>query len=211
MQSPVQEQEGVKGMLMDTYDCKLSVEVAALSVLLLPKLFFSGTYIEGWIVVPRERPHIIEIIEHGWCKTFDQRIVDPTIVLMEDQDQRVFYFPRFELARAALGRSLSGSTLLLVCHSQYGKNGMQHEGYRLGLAAARKQAGELADEWSLPHSAIKVSARYRPAWDYAHRGPHRPVIDALISDPAAARAPRAAPLTSHTDGIEIDRAAPFTG
>lgn len=55
---------------------------AALAVLLLPELFHLGTYIEGWVVVPRQR--VIEIIEHGWCKTPDQRIVDPTITLIVD-------------------------------------------------------------------------------------------------------------------------------
>ena len=155
----------------ERYDYTLSVGVAvvigaelyrcwrnaALAVLLLPELFPSGTYVEGWIVVPRQK--IIEIIEHGWCKTSDQRIVDPTIVLMEDRDQRVFYFPGSELSRDALGRSLPGSTLPLVCHSEYGKDGMQHAGYRLGFAEARKQAGELAEELRLPRSAIKVSSR----------------------------------------------------
>jgi hypothetical protein len=38
---------------------------AALALMCLPTLFAAGSYVEGWIVLPRQRS--IAIIEHGWA------------------------------------------------------------------------------------------------------------------------------------------------
>lgn len=130
---------------------------AALAVLLLPELFAFGTYVEGWIAVPREK--MIEIVEHGWCVAPDHGIVDPSVVLTEKRDQPVFYFPGRELASDELRRLLAGSTLPLVCHSQYGDNGMGHSGYKQAYDKAWRQAKELATQKRLPACAINVSTR----------------------------------------------------
>lgn len=165
----------IEGQSMDTngtqYDYDLSAMVAtiigaeplrcwrnaSLAVYHLPNLFASGTYIEGWIVVPRKK--VVVIIEHGWSKIPDLGIVDPSIVLTEQRSQRIFYFPGYVLSRSQLCDLLSGSTLPLVCHTSYGDDGMKHKGYQDAYRQAWQHARDLAKEKRLPQTAIKVSRR----------------------------------------------------
>lgn len=130
---------------------------AALAVYLLPDLFASGSYVEGWIVVPRNR--IIEIVEHGWSTVSDREIIDPSIVLVEKQSQQISYFPGYVLSRDQLCELLPGSTLPLVRHTQYGDDGMKHEGYRQAHSKAWQYAQDVAKERQFPLTAIKVSGR----------------------------------------------------
>lgn len=67
---------------------------AVVAMVLLPQLFSSWTYIEGWAVLPREAR--IEIVEHGWI-ALETHTVDPSFVLVEKPDQRIFYFPGVSL------------------------------------------------------------------------------------------------------------------
>lgn len=157
---------------MDTmYDYRFSVKVAyiigaeprrcwrnaALAVTLLPRLFAEGFYIEGWMVVPREK--IIAVIEHGWSTVPGLGVVDPTVVLTEKPTQPIFYFPGYTLSRSQLSEILSGSKLPLVCHSQYGNDGMQHSSYQQAYHQALQRAQDIAKENHLPQTAIKVSRR----------------------------------------------------
>ena len=128
---------------------------AALAILLLPDLFTSGVYIEGWIVLPRET--IIEICAHGWCTAFG-KILDPSIVMIEEQEQAMYYFPGLELQRRQLESSLHGSTLPLVCNSHYGRDGMAHTRYKEAYENAWQKAQELAKEYQSP-PAIRVNTR----------------------------------------------------
>ena len=130
---------------------------AAIAVFLLSDLFAAGLYVEGWIVAPRERS--IVIIEHGWSVIPDREIIDPTIVLTENQSQTISYFPGYVLSRDQLCDLLSGSTLPLVCHSYYGDDGMKHRGYQEAYNQAWEHARKLAKENHLPQTAIKVSGR----------------------------------------------------
>jgi hypothetical protein len=130
---------------------------AAFAVVLLPDLFSRGSYVEGWIVVPRKK--VIEIIEHGWSLLPDLGIIDPSVVLIEPWNQPIFYFPGYVLSRDQLSRLLPGSTLPLVCYSYYGSDGMRHHGYRRVYQQAWQQARHLAKKMRLPRSAIKVSRK----------------------------------------------------
>jgi hypothetical protein len=131
---------------------------AMLAFLLLPERFPFGQYIEGWIVVPRERERRIEITEHGWIVDGD-RIIDPSIVLIEDQSQPVSYFPGLRLSRSCLYQQLHGRTLPLVCHSQFGADGMAHKEYKEAYEQAWQKAKVLATEKHIPQLAIQVRRR----------------------------------------------------
>lgn len=130
---------------------------AALAVLQFPELFATGHYIEGWIVLPKSDG--IEVVEHGWCQSPLLGIIDPSIVLIEDQDQPVFYFPGFELSGKTLASRLAGKTVPLVCNTEYGHDGMGHQGYRHSYEQAQRQARNLAHQQQLPPSAIFLSTR----------------------------------------------------
>lgn len=89
---------------MNELDYELSVHVAGLidaqeyrcwynackAIMQLPGLFLFASYTEGWLVVPKEE---IQVIEHGWVSLPWGRIVDPSIVLLEEKGQEMFYFP----------------------------------------------------------------------------------------------------------------------
>lgn len=136
---------------------------AVLVVLTFPPLFAEGTYVEGWIVV--QRANSIEIVEHGWCRSPLAGIVDPTIVLrpsillMDSWPQAITYFPGFELPGKQIKEHVAGKTVPLVCHSQYGQDGMQHPGYKRSYEQAYQHARKLAGEQGLPATAITVSKR----------------------------------------------------
>ena len=132
---------------------------AALAVILLPELFACGWYVEGWAVAPRAS--LIEVFAHGWGLTPGRRIVDPTSVLTEDRDQPLAFFPGRELSRPSLCSLISGSTLPLICHSQYGDDGMGHPGYKQAFDEAMKYARLLAVSQRLPQSDITVLERDR--------------------------------------------------
>lgn len=130
---------------------------AVLAMLTFPEVFASGTYVEGWIVLPRTGR--IEIAEHGWCLSPEVGIVDPSLVLIEKHDQPMHYFPGFELPGESLPQQLAGKTVPLVCNSHYGRDGMEHPGYKQSYERAWQCACDLARERHLPQTAITVSTR----------------------------------------------------
>jgi hypothetical protein len=130
---------------------------AALAVLEFPNL----TYVEGWIVIPGKES--IKVVEHGWCTSPTFGIIDPSLVLLEEQEP-ASYFPGFEIdGHEFLLRMLrstpDGRVLPLMCHAQYGEDGMGHEGYKQAYDKAWQRAREVAQERQLPSSAINVSTR----------------------------------------------------
>jgi hypothetical protein len=131
---------------------------AALAVFLLSDLFAAGSYVEGWIVVPRKKS--IAIIEHGWSTTLGRGIIDPSIILTEKESQPICYFSGYEISRDELCGRLSGSALPLIRHSSYGTDGMEHHGYHAAYTQAWLCARKLAEEKQLPQTAIQVSG-----WD----------------------------------------------
>jgi hypothetical protein len=157
-------------METDSYDYPVSVALAqrthaepyrcwrnaVIALLASGKLFARASYIEGWIVLPR--PAIIEIVEHGWIVA-DQRIIDPSLALIEPLEQPVFYFAGLQLSYDELPDRLQGKILPLVCHSSYGADGMGFPGYQDASIQARRRARALADESHLPETAIVVSTR----------------------------------------------------
>lgn len=136
---------------------------AVLAVGLFPQLFAGGAYVEGWVVVPKE--HFIEIIEHGWGRTAEPRILDPTMVLREPPTQALAYYPGLEIAAHHLVQRTQGQILPLVCHREFGPDGMGHAGYKRAYDLARRQARTWARERNLPETAIQVSGR-----ESNHRG-----------------------------------------
>ncbi len=131
---------------------------AALAVHLLPEVFADGgMYVEGWIVLPRQ--HYLAIIEHGWCQLADGTIVDPSILLVEQPSQRIFYAAGLTLTPEQVQEQLPGAVLPLVCHSDYGRDGMQYAGYQQAYEQAWHQAHTLAAHMGLPETAIRCSKR----------------------------------------------------
>lgn len=131
---------------------------AALAVHLLPELFADGgCYVEGWIVLPR--PHHLAIIEHGWSQLADGTVVDPSILLVEQPSQPIFYYAGLTLSSEQMQEQLPGAVLPLVCHREYGRDGMQHAGYRQAYEQAWQQARILAAQQGLPETAIRCPLR----------------------------------------------------
>ncbi len=130
---------------------------AALTVLAFPDLFAFGTYIEGWIIIPRMQT--IAVMEHGWCLAPDLGIIDPTIVLLEPQVSAVEYFPGFERAGQGFAQQVESKVVPLVCNSQYGQDGMEHTGYRQSYEVAHKRAHALARERQLSPTAVTIHRR----------------------------------------------------
>jgi hypothetical protein len=62
----------------------------------LPGLFLLASYTEGWLVVPKD--HKVQVIEHGWITCLDERIVDPSVVLLEKKVQELSYFPALHVS-----------------------------------------------------------------------------------------------------------------
>ena len=130
---------------------------AALAMLDLPELFERGEYIEGWIVVPDEKS--IRVVEHGWCLTNDHQIVDPSIVLLEEEGQSIDYFSGVAVSRGQLQQAVSKTILPLVCHTNYGEDGMNHRGYSDAYERACQMARVRAQEKHLDERAIEVDTK----------------------------------------------------
>jgi hypothetical protein len=108
-------------------DYSLSVKVADLiqaekyrcwynackAMIQLPGLFLFASYTEGWLVVPKE--HEVQVIEHGWVTRTDKRVVDPSIVLLEEEDQELTYFPALHFSWFQL-QALPENILLPLAH-----------------------------------------------------------------------------------------------
>jgi hypothetical protein len=107
----------------------------------LPELFFPhGTFIEGWIVF--EDAGRIALMEHGWLVRGGQSIIDPTIVLVTEPAQPVYYFPG--VARSwAEAEALENQLFPHVRFSDFGEDGMGHPGYKAAYTAALRRARAL--------------------------------------------------------------------
>ena len=134
---------------------------AAVCIARLPALFQPGSYIEGWIVIPRLTR--IDIQEHGWCRA-GERLLDPTFALQEPEAPAVFHFPGFQIPAGELLDRIAGKVLPLVCQ-EYGEEGLGHEGYKRAYDQAWECARRSAALLHLPDTAIHVGRR-----DPAQRG-----------------------------------------
>jgi hypothetical protein len=129
---------------------------AVMALLTCAHLFEKPSYVEGWIVLPRQTA--IQITEHGWI-TSGPRLVDPSLVLVEPPAQAVFYFAGLELSLEELPQRLQGKILPLVCHDAYGADGLLHPGYQDAHRQAWQRARELAHKMHLSEDRIVVSGR----------------------------------------------------
>lgn len=150
------------------YDYRLSVMVAilvearplccwrnaALAVLSLPELFEGGQYVEGWLVLAGRQQ--IRIVEHGWSVTRDHRIVDPSIVLLEEDAHAMEYFSGAVYTRDHLQQAIAGTILPLICSAGYGNDGMGHPGYNDAYERACQSALMRAHEKRLDETAVEV-------------------------------------------------------
>jgi len=130
---------------------------AALAVFQLPEFFEGGHYVEGWMVFVGEQS--LRLIEHGWAVTHDHRIVDPSIILLEEEASSIEYFSGAAYTRDQLQYSLAGAILPLICDAGYGNDGMGHPGYKAAYERAFQRALEKAHELQLDVTAIQVLTR----------------------------------------------------
>jgi hypothetical protein len=130
---------------------------AALTMILFPKLFERGTYVEGWLVIPRS--HRVDLVEHGWVTLPEVGILDPSLVLIEDPEQPVLSYPGFEIPGNRFAHEVDRHIFPLVCNSQDGKHGMGHRGYRESYRLARQRAQQLAQQRHLPPSSVSVRTK----------------------------------------------------
>lgn len=111
-----------------------------------------GHFVEGWIVF-EDRGNVV-LMEHGWLMS-DDRIVDPTLVLVIDAGEPVYYFPGVLRGRAEL-EALENELFPHVRFSDFGADGMGHPAYRAAYEAARAKASSLLAPGKTP---VEVRAR----------------------------------------------------
>lgn len=113
------------------------------ALLLLPGLLFLATYVEGWLVASQQET--IQVVEHGWCTLTDGTIVDPSIVLLEENHQELSYFAGLRLSRPLVQELLPhGMQLPLARLLSHRSDGLGHSGYRTAYEAALAYAASLA-------------------------------------------------------------------
>lgn len=130
---------------------------AALAVLSLPELFEGGQYVEGWTIFVSERS--IRVLEHGWSMTHDHRIVDPSLILLEEEANSIEYFSGAIYTRDQLQQTIGGAILPLICYAGYGNDGMGHPGYKAAYERAFQHALDKAHELQLDVTAIQILTR----------------------------------------------------
>ena len=108
----------------------------------MPHRFFSGQYIEGWLV--GHFADAIHVTEHGWVQTLHHGIVDPTIVL-DEVPRRIAYFPGIEVSWSEIQASLT-SPLPLARHQP--RPGML--AYQASCRSALERGEQLAWQTGLP-------------------------------------------------------------
>jgi hypothetical protein len=106
----------------------------------LPGLLLLANYTEGWLVMPKEEE--VQVIEHGWISCANGLVVDPSIVLLEEPDQYLAYFPAIEVPWADAGE-LSGMPLP-VAHLYAPGDELGHPDYHAAYHAALAHAQTLA-------------------------------------------------------------------
>lgn len=111
-----------------------------------------GHFVEGWTVF-EDRGNVV-LMEHGWLMS-DDRIVDPTLVLVIDAGEPVYYFPGVLRGRAEL-EALENELFPHVRFSDFGADGMGHPAYRAAYEAARAKASSLLAPGKTP---VEVRAR----------------------------------------------------
>jgi hypothetical protein len=106
-----------------------------------PDLFrAAGRLVEGWFVIETDERVVMN--EHVWCE-LDDRIVDPSVLLLVPETTPVFYF-------AGLSRTweeaeaLEGALFPHVRFDVYGADGLGHSGYQAARDAARRKVYALA-------------------------------------------------------------------
>lgn len=128
-----------------------------------PDTFRHGRFVEGWIVFDME--HEVVLNEHGWCELADGRIVDPSILLLVDPEQPVYYF--LGVTRSwedieALLREDEGKDILLPhvrFDGKYGADGLGHPSYRAAHEAARHKVLQLAQAADPPKQPVFFTAQ----------------------------------------------------
>lgn len=83
------------------------------------------------------------MIEHGWIISLDARIVGPSIVLLEEKDQELLYFPALHFSSFEV-QALKGIPLPLAHLLSPTKHELGHPDYRAAYNAALAHAGTIA-------------------------------------------------------------------
>jgi hypothetical protein len=112
------------------------------AMLQLPGLLLFAWYVEGWLVLPKA--HEVQVIEHGWVAFRDGRLLDPSIVLVEKEDQHLEYFPGIILPWQALQEIPPDTMLPLARLLSHRRDGLGHPDYQAAYDAAMARATDLA-------------------------------------------------------------------
>ena len=106
-------------------------------------------YVEGWVVVNRIAPLVIE---HGWCEA-DQRIIDPTYTpYVSTLEPPVAYFPGLRFRPKETHEALRQRVLPIALQRQ-------DEGYRRAFEAAWLHASSHVPREPLPPTRV-VNCRH---------------------------------------------------
>jgi hypothetical protein len=128
------------------------------AMLQLPGLLLFGGYVEGWLVVPRA--HEVQVIEHGWIAFREGRLLDPSIVLVEKEDQHLEYFPGLIFSWQALQEIPPDTTLPLARLMSHRRDGLGHPDYKAAYDAAMARATDLA---TVAGTSVQVCPRQTTA------------------------------------------------
>jgi hypothetical protein len=133
------------------------------ALICLPDVFYPhGEYIEGWIAYATDTQ--VKVVEHCWCEVASRQawhIVDPSIVFLVQRGDPVYYFPGVRRSWQET-EALEGEWFPHVLFEGFGKDGMDHPGYKAAYDEAVRQGTSLAQACSPAKELAVHHARYVP-------------------------------------------------
>lgn len=115
---------------------------ACAAITSLPERLVSASYTEGWLVLPQERD--IQLIEHSWISCLQERVIDPSIVLLEKSGQQLTYFPALHIQGELVEAIPPGTFLPLAHHLSPTGDTLGYPPYRAAYDAALAYAEQEA-------------------------------------------------------------------
>jgi hypothetical protein len=132
-----------------------------------PEVFTDGWLVEGWLVFDLEDEVILT--EHGWTELRGGAIVDPSILLLVEFDQPVYYFPGVRRGwEEMLVLTREQKALPYVrFDGEHGADGLGHPAYKAAHDAARQKVLQLAHMTTPPKKMTHLALQdYEPdVWE----------------------------------------------
>ncbi len=124
-----------------------------------PEIFFKGKFVEGWIVFDLDTEVVLN--EHGWCQLPNGTIVDPSVLLLVEPDQPVYYFSGVERDWAEMKVLINEEKELPYVRfdGKHGEDGLGHPVYKAAYETAREKMYHLANATHPPKKMTFLTAQ----------------------------------------------------